>query len=218
MTTRTIIILLGPPGSGKGSQAALIKTHMRLPHLSTGDLLRENVAAQSPLGKIAKSYIDHGQLVPDAIILDMIMHRIEHEDCKKGFLLDGFPRTLVQAEKLQLALSASDQLFIINLKVDDALIIERITGRLICSKCMTPYHLRFAPPKIPNVCDACGGELYQRADDTHEVIARRLAVYHQQTAPLIEFYQNYPYFSTIDGTRSKEDIFNDLVNALHIKS
>ena len=217
MPKRTIVILLGPPGSGKGSQATLLKTQLHLPHLSTGDLLREHVAHQSQLGKIAKSYIDHGKLVPDAIILDMIMERINQPDCHKGFLLDGFPRTLVQAQELQKKLSSDDLIFVLSFELDDQIIVERITGRLICSKCMAPYHKKFSPSKKENICDACGGELYQRADDTEAVIKNRLNVYHQQTAPLIAYYQTYPHFHKISADDHKDEIFKKIVNLLKVK-
>lgn len=214
MHTRTIVILLGPPGSGKGSQATLLKTSLHLPHLSTGDLLREHVSAQSQLGKIAKNYIDAGKLVPDGIILDMIMERINQKDCEKGFLLDGFPRTLVQAEALKKRLLATDSIHILNFSIDDAIIIDRIAGRLICSKCQTPYHKKFSPPKKQNFCDSCGGELYQRADDTEAVIKKRLEVYHAQTAPLIAYYKSHLNFHTLDASLPKDTLFEKISHLL----
>ncbi len=214
MQSRTIIILLGPPGSGKGSQATLLKKTYELPHLSTGDLLREHVANHTNLGKIAKSYIDAGRLVPDGIILDMIADRIAQKDCEKGFLLDGFPRTLPQADELSKRLRSEDQIFIINFAIDDATIVDRISGRLICSKCQTPYHKKFAPSKALNRCEACGGELYQRADDTETVILKRLEIYHAQTAPLIAYYKNHPHFYTVDATLDKELLFKKILQLL----
>ena len=214
MQSRTIIILLGPPGSGKGSQASLLKTTQKLPHLSTGDLLREHVAQQTALGKIAKSYIDGGKLVPDGIILDMIADRITQKDCEKGFLLDGFPRTLVQAEELSKRLKPQDEVFILNFSIDDATIIERIAGRLICSKCQTPYHKKFSPSKNKTHCDACGGELYQRADDTETVIRKRLEVYHEQTSPLIAYYQSHPHFYSLDAKMEKENLLKKILEIL----
>jgi adenylate kinase len=214
MHHRTIIILLGPPGSGKGSQAALLKAQLKTPHLSTGDLLREHVAKQTELGKIAKSYIDNGKLVPDGIILDMIMHRIQQKDCENGFLLDGFPRTLVQAEELKKRLHKEDQVFILNFAINDEIIIERIAGRLICSKCQTPYHRLFSPSKNGMSCEVCGGELYQRADDTEAVIRKRLEVYHEQTAPLIQYYHKFPHFFSLDASLPKEELFEKISQLL----
>jgi len=214
MSHRTIVILLGPPGSGKGSQAQLLKTSLNLPHLSTGDLLREQVSAQSELGKIAKNYIDHGKLVPDGIILDMIQNRVKHSDCEKGFLLDGFPRTLPQAEELQKRLNQDDKVFILNFMISDEIIIERISGRLICTKCQAPYHKKFSPPKISNICDICNSELYQRADDTSDVIKKRLEVYHLQTSPLIAYYKNNSNFYSLDATLPKKDLFEEILELL----
>lgn len=210
MEKRTIIILIGPPGSGKGSQASLLKATLNLPHLSTGDLLREHVTLNSALGKIAKNYIDNGKLVPDGIILDMIMERISKEDCLKGFLLDGFPRTLVQAEELKKRLLPQDEIFILNFAIDDAIIIERIAGRLICSKCSAPYHIHFSPPKTAHICDHCGAELYQRADDNETVIKKRLEVYHQQTSPLIKYYENYENFHNLNADSPKNELFKKI--------
>ena len=215
MHNRKILILLGPPGSGKGSQAQYLKTSLNLPHLSTGDLLREHVAKGSELGKIAKSYIDNGKLVPDGIIIDMISERITQKDCEKGFLLDGFPRTIPQAEELQKKLFSSDVLYIFNFEIQDEIIIERIAGRLICSKCQTPYHQKFSPSKIENFCDVCGGELYQRADDNVTVIKKRLEVYHTQTAPLIAYYEKNPHFYAMNATLPKEELFKKILSILN---
>ncbi len=216
MHQRTVVILLGPPGSGKGSQAALLKQTLHLPHLSTGDLLREHVSRQTPLGKIAKNYIDQGKLVPDGIILDMIIERIAREDCKKGFLLDGFPRTLVQAEELNKRLHQEDTVYILSFEIEDEMIIKRITGRLICSKCSTPYHSEFSPPKVPHICDLCQGELYQRADDTRSVIEKRLAVYHEQTAPLIRYYKNSPNFHPLNANIPKKELNEQVIKILKL--
>ena len=216
MQGRTIVILLGPPGSGKGSQALLLKTELNLPHLSTGDILREQVAKQTSLGKVGKSYIEDGRLVPDGIIVDMLLDRIRQKDCEKGFLLDGFPRTLPQAHILESKLNPADKVFILNFVIQDKAIIARITGRMICSKCSAPYHLIFSPPNIPNTCDICHAELYHRSDDTEAVIKKRLAVYHEQTAPLIAYYKDRPHFVALDATQPKEALLEEIEKILHV--
>jgi adenylate kinase len=216
MQGRTIVILLGPPGSGKGSQALLLKTELNLPHLSTGDILREHVAKQTSLGKIGKSYIEDGRLVPDAIIVDMLLDRIQEKDCEKGFLLDGFPRTLPQAHILESKLKPTDKIFILNFVIRDEEIIARIAGRMICSKCSAPYNLTLSPPKVPNTCDLCHSELYHRADDTEPVIKKRLSVYHEQTAPLIAYYKDRPHFVALDATQPKKLLLEEIEKILHV--
>ena len=207
-----VVILLGPPGAGKGSQAALIKEKLQIAHISTGDLLRDNIKMGTPLGAKVKSYMDEGQLVPDDLIFEMLFTRVEKVDCKKGYILDGFPRNLQQAETLQKRL-AGYQVVAINLNIPDSAIIERITKRLICKSCQTPYHLVYSPPKVTGQCDRCQGELYHRSDDTAEVVENRLHVYHEQTAPLIGYYEKQKALHTIDSNTSKEAV---LLEALKI--
>lgn len=203
-TQTQVVILLGPPGAGKGSQAAFIKEKVEMPHISTGDLLRENLKNGTELGKKAQKYMDEGQLVPDELIFDMLFARVEKPDCKKGYILDGFPRNIPQAEALQKRLSDT-QLVAINLDVPDKEIIERITKRQICRSCQMPYHLVFSPPKNSGKCDKCKGELYQRSDDTKEVVENRLKVYHEQTAPLVDFYKKQKNLHVISGQHTPAD-------------
>ena len=210
---KQVLILLGPPGAGKGSQAALIKEHLQVAHISTGDLLRDNIAKGTSLGKQAKSFMDQGQLVPDDLIFDMLFARVEGKDCEKGYILDGFPRTIKQAEALEKKLEA-DTVVAINLEVPDSIVIDRITKRQICKNCQTPYHLLYSPPKCTETCDHCGGTLYQRSDDTHEVVAKRLQVYHDQTAPLIDYYSRKKTLFSIESSRSKEAVLLEILKIL----
>ncbi|NGX37436.1 MAG: adenylate kinase [Chlamydiae bacterium] len=212
-TQKQVVILLGPPGAGKGSQATLVKEKMKIPHISTGDLLRENIKNGTALGKSAKSIIDEGNLVPDELIFDMLFARIEKPDCKKGYILDGFPRNLQQAETLQKRLS-NTPIIAINLDVPDALIVERITKRQICKSCQTPYHLVYSPPQKEGKCDRCEGELYHRSDDTEEVVENRLKVYHDQTAPLIGYYEKQKTLHNIDSNKSKEAVLLEILALL----
>ncbi len=201
-----VIILLGPPGAGKGSQAALIKKKMSVAHISTGDLLRENIKRGTALGQKVKSFMNAGQLVPDELILDMLFARVEESDCQKGYILDGFPRNISQAIALQKRLSKGYQVVALNLKVSDDKIVDRITQRVICKSCQAPYHLAYSPPKTEGKCDQCEGSLYQRSDDTKEVVEKRLTVYHEQTAPLIDYYKEKSTLHQIDSTASKEAV------------
>lgn len=212
-TQTQVVILLGPPGAGKGSQAALIQENQKIAHISTGDLLRQRIKEGTTLGKKAGRYIDEGLLVPDELIFDMLFERTAQEDCKAGYMLDGFPRNLAQAEELQKHLKDC-KVVAINLYVDDDTIIERITKRQICKTCQTPYHLVYSPSKMPGICDKCGGELYQRTDDTEEVVENRLKVYREKTAPLIEFYKEKGVLHEINSTRSKEAILLDILRIL----
>jgi adenylate kinase len=211
-----VIILLGPPGAGKGSQATLIQQHMlkqgiSLGFISTGNLLRENIQKQTPLGLQMKRFIDAGELGPDALIIEMLLQRIQESDCSRGYILDGFPRTLAQGEFFQKRFSPTSDILVLNLQISDREILERLTKRLICQNCQRPYHLTFSPPKQSGICDACGGTLYQRTDDTEAVVKKRLSVYHEQTKPLIAYFQNLGLLHNINGALAKEKVFEQIV-------
>lgn len=195
------IILLGPPGAGKGTQAALMVQKLSVPHISTGDIFRKAISEETPLGKKAKEYIDQGQLVPDEVTVGIIRERIAQDDCREGFLLDGFPRTKVQAKALAEILTGMGITLdaVINLDVPRELLMARLTGRRICRSCGTAYHLVFSPPPADGVCGKCGGELYQRSDDTEETVGSRLTVYENQTAPLIAYYSELGLLRKVPG-------------------
>jgi adenylate kinase len=212
--TPMVLILLGPPGSGKGTQAAMLHDQFQIPHISTGDLLREHIRKATPLGKQAQVYIDKGQLVPDSLIMDLLFDRVSQKDCAKGYILDGFPRTLPQAESLQNYLKGRVTPVIVNLNLKDSSVIERLTKRVSCEQCGTPYHLTYSPPKTLGICDKCGGHLVQRSDDTKEVITKRLKVYHDQTAPLIRFYESHKLLHTVDCEQPKEKVYQDIVSQI----
>jgi adenylate kinase len=222
MTTerQTVIILLGPPGGGKGTQAVALSKKLQLAHISTGDILRENLRNQTSLGLEAKKYMDSGKLVPDPLVIQMLLDRIGAKDCKKGYILDGFPRTLSQAKALDEHLQKSQsQVITLNLDIKDDLLVQRITGRLVCKKCGAPFHKTFLPPKTENVCDLCQGELYHRADDKEEVVKERLAAYHKQTEPLIHYYQEKKgHFHEIVATGSKTEVFEELLKTIQASS
>ena len=209
--TPLVLILLGPPGSGKGTQAAMLHDKLHLPHISTGDLLRDHSRRETDLGKQAKVYMDKGQLVPDALIFDMLFERVSQKDCAKGYILDGFPRTLPQAEALQTRLKGKPAPIVINLNLSDAKIIERLANRVSCEKCGTPYHLIYSPPKMKDQCDKCDGKLVHRSDDTEAVIMKRLKVYHEQTAPLIAFYTKQKLLHTVNCDTQKEKVFSEVI-------
>ena len=200
------IILLGPPGAGKGTQAAFIKNAYHIPHISTGDMFREAISEQTELGMLAKSYIDNGQLVPDSVTIALVKDRLSKEDCANGFMLDGFPRTVFQAEELDKILSELkihlDAAVTIN--VDFELLIERIIGRRVCQKCGSGYHITNLKPQKEGICDQCGSELIQRKDDTYETVAKRLEVYTNKTKPLIDYYKAKGVLNTVDSSISKE--------------
>lgn len=196
------LILLGPPGAGKGTQAAFLQKQYNLCHLSTGDMLRATVASGSAMGKKLQDIMSSGNLVPDAIMVDMIRERIKAEDCREGFILDGFPRTIAQAEALDDMLDREGQALdhVIELKVRDAEMVERISGRYACAKCGAGYHDSFKQPATQGVCDACGGtEFTRRKDDQPETVARRLEAYHEQTAPLLPYYEKRGVLRSVDG-------------------
>lgn len=218
-THPNIIILLGPPGSGKGTQAVQLTKALGLPHISTGDLFRDNMKGETALGKKAKTYIDAGQLVPDEVVLDMLFDRVSRPDCAKGFLLDGFPRTIPQAEAFDKYISKVEAVVtVFNLEVPDDVIVKRAAGRLTCSKCGHVHNKNFSPPTEEGKCDKCSGNLVQRADDQPEVVLERLRVYHAQTKPLIQYYKDKGILTTFDGTQPPAAVFNLLMKAYQEKT
>ncbi len=210
------IIMLGPPGAGKGTQAQMLAEKYGIPQISTGDMLRAAVAEGTELGKKAKEYMDKGQLVPDEVVIGIVKERLSKPDCEKGFILDGFPRTVAQAEALDKMLAEMGKKidYVINIVVPDEEILKRLTGRRTCRKCGAMYHVIYNPPKVEGVCDKCGGELYQRDDDKEETIKNRLSVYHSQTAPLIGYYRKKGVLVNIDGTKDIKSIFEDICAVL----
>lgn len=210
------IVLFGPPGAGKGTQAKFISEEYNIPHISTGDILRENVREGTPLGKKAKAFMDKGELVPDTILIDLIKDRLKKPDTRKGFLLDGFPRTLKQAEALDVILDDINKNLdtVVNIEVGAAQLVKRLSGRLTCRNCGASYNIKSNPPKVAGVCDACGGELYQRADDTEAAIKNRIEVYKKQTQPLIEYYKKKGILKDIDGEREIDEVRSDITKAL----
>jgi adenylate kinase len=215
---QTVIILLGPPGAGKGTQAVELSKKLSLPHISTGDILRENIRKETSLGQQAKKYMDGGKLVPDDLVIQMLLDRLSEKDCQKGYILDGFPRTLSQAKVLNEHLKNRAEVVTVNLSVDDRLLVERITGRLVCKKCGAPFHKIFSPPKKENVCDRCLGELYHRDDDKEDVVKERLAVYRKQTEPLIHYYKEQKgFYYDVVASGNKNEIFEQLLHAVQKK-
>jgi len=211
------IILLGPPGAGKGTQAKKMLEHYKLPHISTGDILRENIKNNTNLGLKAKSYMSKGELVPDELLITIIKDRLSKKDCKNGFMLDGFPRTIPQADALQMILTESGEMIdvVLNISVDDEELINRLSGRRMC-KCGTSYHVIFNPPAQEDVCNICKGKLYQREDDKPETIRNRLNVYMKQTQPLINYYNNKKLLRTIDGSKDIPKIFEEIKEVLDV--
>lgn len=201
MQSSLVIILLGPPGSGKGTQAKRLALDYHIPQISTGDLFRENIAAETPIGVQAKAFIQAGQLVPDEIVLGMLFERIAYPDCKKGYLLDGFPRTITQADQLGRHQSMQTQVCVLSLEVPDEEIVKRAAGRLICRQCGAIYHRDISPPKKDHICDKCMGEVYRRTDDDPGVVRKRLKVYREQTQPLIEYYDHQGLLTAFDGNQ-----------------
>lgn len=210
------LVLLGPPGAGKGTQAAGIIEKYNIPHISTGDIFRKNLKEGTALGLKAKAYMDKGELVPDSLVVEIVVDRLSEDDTVKGYLLDGFPRTVAQAESLNeyLVKKGTNLDFVLNIKVDPAALIERAVGRRICKSCGATYHITFNSPKTEGVCDKCGGELYQRADDTEETVSNRIKVYMDETSPLINYYNEKNILFDIDGQRDIADVFTDIVNVL----
>lgn len=213
-TNKQVIILLGAPGAGKGTQAQVLKEITCYPHISTGDLFRENLKNNTPIGQKAKSYMDKGALVPDEIVFEMLFDRLNRQDCAKGYILDGFPRSKDQAKVLDEALKGKADIIVLDIEVPDQVIINRLVHRVTCEKCQTPYHTILMPPKVSGICDKCGGKLIQRKDDTEEVIKNRLEVYHTQTEPLIQYYKEQGKLVIIDGTLPKDKITENIVKSL----
>ena len=210
------LILLGPPGAGKGTQADKIAKEYNIPHISTGDIFRANIKNETELGLKAKQYIDNGELVPDSVVVAIVEDRIKQDDTENGFLLDGFPRTENQAlalddvlKEIGISLDA-----VININVDSQILVSRITGRRICKECGATYHIEFNPPAEKGVCDLCGGELYQRSDDNEDTVQNRIDVYNKQTAPLIEYYSNQDLIKTIDGEQAIDKVFTNIIKKL----
>ena len=210
------LVLLGPPGVGKGTQASAIVGKYNIPHISTGDIFRANIKEGTELGKEAKSYMDKGLLVPDELVVSIVQDRLTKEDCSEGFLLDGFPRTLDQADALdkELTKMGIELNKVVNIEAEKDVLIERAIGRRICKSCGATYHIKFNPPKIDKVCDIDGGELLQRDDDIEETVATRIGVYNEQTQPLIDYYRKKGIILNVDGTRPIKDIFGEIVQSL----
>lgn len=210
------LILVGAPGAGKGTQAAMLEQALGLKQVSSGDLFRENLKNNTELGRLARGYMDRGELVPDDVTIRMVQERIARPDCAAGVILDGFPRTLEQARALDEMLASQDRHISLApwIDVPDDMLVERLTGRRVCRNCSANYHVLFNPPKIEGVCDACGGELYQRADDSVETVRNRLYVYYRQTSPLLGYYFAKGLLLKLDGTRAIADVQRDLMAAI----
>ena len=210
------IIMLGAPGAGKGTQAKRIAEKYGIPHISTGDIFRANIKGGTELGMKAKTFMDQGMLVPDEITIGMLMDRIGQEDCINGYVLDGFPRTIPQAESLTKALSERGEAvdYAVNVDVPDENIINRMSGRRACLNCGATYHIVYNPSKKEGICDTCGQQLVLRDDDKPETVKKRLSVYHDQTQPLIDYYKNEGILAEVDGTKDMEEVFQDIVKIL----
>ena len=206
------IILLGAPGAGKGTNAKKITSEYHLPHISTGDMFREALRDETELGKLAKSYMDKGLLVPDEVTISLVKERLSKDDCKDGFLLDGFPRNLKQAEALEeIGKEINRPInYVIDINVPEEILKDRITGRRVCKKCGAPYHIKTLKPKVEGVCDICGGELIQRKDDNEEALKVRLDGYHHQTEPLINYYSKKGILHTVDGSKDLKEVMADI--------
>lgn len=210
------IIMLGAPGAGKGTQAKMLADKYKIPHVSTGDIFRANIKNGTELGTKAKVYMDQGMLVPDELTCDLVVDRIKQDDCKDGYILDGFPRTIPQAECLDKALDAlNDKIdFAVNVEVPDENIIRRMSGRRACLSCGRTYHIVYNPPKEEGICDECKKELVLRDDDKPETVEKRLKVYHEQTQPLIDYYRNKGVLAEVDGTRGMQEVFTAITDVL----
>ena len=210
------LILLGPPGAGKGTQAQLMVDRYHIPQISTGDILRAAVKGKTPLGMKAKDFMDQGKLVPDKLVIGIIEERLKAADCHPGFILDGFPRTIAQAEALQPILSKMGRSIdhVVNIEVEDEELVRRLTGRRTCKNCGAMFHIVFHAPKREGICDRCGGTLYQREDDKEETIRTRLKEYQKQTSPLIQYYQQKKTLHSIQGVGGQEQIFEQIIRLL----
>ena len=210
------IIMLGAPGAGKGTQAKMIAAKYSIPHISTGDIFRANIKEGTELGKKAKEYMDNGQLVPDELTVKILLDRVAKDDCKNGYVLDGFPRTIPQAEVLDTEVEKLGEKidYAIDVEVPDENIVKRMGGRRACVKCGATYHIEHVPPKMEGICDTCGAELILRDDDKPETVKERLNVYHKQTQPLIDFYNKKGIMKSVCGTKDVDDVFADIVAIL----
>ena len=206
------IVMLGAPGAGKGTQAQMIAEKFGLPHISTGDIFRANIKNGTELGKKAKAFMDAGQLVPDELTVELLLDRVKADDCAKGYVLDGFPRTIPQAQVLTDTLAKTGEQidYAIDVDVPDSNIVSRMSGRRSCPKCGASYHISFIPPKKEGICDNCGSELIQRPDDKPETVQNRLSVYHEQTQPLIDFYKEKGVLHTVDGTKDNKEVLQTI--------
>jgi len=210
------IVLLGPPGAGKGTQAERIIEKYGIPQISTGDIFRANIKNGTELGKKAKEYMDRGDLVPDELVVDLVKDRLDQDDCKDGFMLDGFPRTVFQAQELDKIMEAKGLKIncVLNIDVAPEKLVKRIAGRRVCKQCGATYNVDSKPTKVEGICDKCGGEVYQRADDTEETVKNRIKVYFDQTAPLIDYYKASGVIANVNGDQAMENVFSEIVKAL----
>ncbi|BCJ92795.1 adenylate kinase [Anaerocolumna cellulosilytica] len=210
------IIMLGAPGAGKGTQAKRIAEKYGIPHISTGDIFRANIKSGTELGRKAKAYMDQGLLVPDEIVVDIVVDRLKQSDCANGYILDGFPRTIPQAEALDNALKIIEEKvdFAINVEVPDSYIVERMSGRRACLNCGATYHVVNIPTKVDGICDVCGSEIVLRDDDKPETVLKRLKVYHEQTQPLIDYYSKQNLLIDVDGTKDMSEVFQAIIMVL----
>jgi len=210
------LVLLGAPGAGKGTQANKVQDLLGIPKISTGDMLRAAKVQKTPLGLQAESFMNAGKLVPDEVVIGLTIERLAQEDCKKGYILDGFPRTVAQAKALKENLEGQGLKIdrVVNIDVDEENLVKRLTGRRQCEQCQQGYHLEFAPPQKEGICDKCGGKLFQRVDDKETTIRARLNVYREQTAPLVDFYKGEKILKTVNGDEAVESVFQAIVQAI----